>query len=291
MFAAQSFAILAALTWAIGDSSARVALRTSTPVTGTLTLALVSLAVWGPVAWATFDRGEIQIRGLLIFVVSGMTLGLARNLLNTSFGRIGLARSTTIVSSSPLIAVLAAAVFLGEGPSSLIYLGTLSIMSGIILLAWERRSAARTWSSVRHDFRFAALSALTYGITAVLRKAGVSLIPSLSLGLSTAAFGTLLLIAVCYPFLPRTERVQFSRNNFGYFLVSAFFSTLSHFAFFAALQRGPLFTVAPLVYTAPLFVLVFSWLWFRQAEGLSFRLAVGVVLICAGAALVAMSRG
>ena len=291
MFAAQSFAILAALTWAIGDSSARVALRTSTPVTGTLTLALVSLAVWGPVAWATFDRGDIQIRGLLIFLVSGVTLGLARNLLNMSFGRIGLARSTTIVSSSPLIAVLAAAVFLGEGPSSLIYLGTLSIMGGVILLAQERRSAARAWGEVRHDFLFAALSALTFGITAVLRKAGVSLIPSLSLGLSTAALGALGLIAVCYPFLPRTERVQFSRNNFGYFLVSAFFSTLSHFAFFAALQRGPLFTVAPLVYTSPLFVLVFSWVWFRQAEGLSFRLAVGVVLICAGAALVTMSQG
>ena len=291
MFAAQSFAILAALAWAIGDSSARVALRTSTPVTGTLTLGLVSLAVWGPVAWGAFDRGEIQVRGLLIFVVSGVTLGLARNLLNMSFGRIGLARSTTIVSSSPLIAVLVAAIFLGEAPSSLIYLGTLSIMGGIIFLAQERRSTARAWGAVRHDFLFAALSALAFGITAVLRKAGVSLVPSLSLGLSTAALGTLGLIAVCYPLLPRTERVQFSRKNFGYFLISAFFSTLSHFAFFAALQRGPLFTVAPLVYTSPLFVLVFSWLWFRQTEGLSFRLAVGVVLICAGAALVAMSQG
>ncbi len=291
MFAAQSFAILAALAWAIGDSSARVALRTSTPVTGTLTLGLVSLAVWGPVAWGAFDRGEIQVQGLLIFVVSGVTLGLARNLLNMSFGRIGLARSTTIESSSPLIAVLVAAVFLGEAPSSLIYLGTLSIMGGIIFLAQERRSTARAWGAVRHDFLFAALSALAFGITAVLRKAGVSLVPSLSLGLSTAALGTLGLIAVCYPLLPRTERVQFSRKNFGCFLISAFFSTLSHFAFFAALQRGPLFTVAPLVYTSPLFVLVFSWLWFRQAEGLSFRLAVGVVLICAGAALVAMSQG
>ena len=224
-------------------------------------------------------------------MVSGVTLGLARNLLNMSFGRIGLARSTTIVSSSPLIAVLVAAIFLGEAPSSLIYLGTLSIMGGIIFLAQERRSTARAWGAVRHDFLFAALSALAFGITAVLRKAGVSLVPSLSLGLSTAALGTLGLIAVCYPLLPRTERVQFSRKNFGYFLISAFFSTLSHFAFFAALQRGPLFTVAPLVYTSPLFVLVFSWLWFRQAEGLSFRLAAGVVLICAGAALVAMSQG
>ena len=112
-------------------------------------------------------------------------------------------------------------------------------------------------------------------------RRGSPSVPSLSLGLSTAALGTLGLIAVCYPLLPRTERVQFSRKNFGYFLISAFFSTLSHFAFFAALQRGPLFTVAPLVYTSPLFVLVFSWLWFRQAEGLSFRLAAGVVLICA----------
>ena len=89
--------------------------------------------------------GRYKIRGLLIFVVSGVTLGLARNLLNMSFGRIGLARSTTIVSSSPLIAVLVAAIFLGEAPSSLIYLGTLSIMGGIIFLAQERRSTARAW--------------------------------------------------------------------------------------------------------------------------------------------------
>ncbi|MFQ5912348.1 MAG: DMT family transporter [Nitrospinota bacterium] len=291
---AQVFSILTAIGFSAGDSSVRLALRTSTPITGILTLALLILLIYGPIAVATFPLKEIDSLGLLVFVAAGVASpGLAGTLYYMSFRRIGLSRSSTIGACAPLIMVLIAVVALGERPTPLVYLGTLLIMAGVAALAREQRSASRReprGKSVWHYFIFAVLAMLMFAVAAALRKVGLSMIPSLSVALSLAAIGTLLVVALWHPFLPQEDRVKISRHNIGYFLASGILSSSGHLAFFAALQRGPLSTVAPLVYTTPLFALAFSWLLFREVERLNSRLVAGALIVCAGAVLVTMSR-
>lgn len=295
LIAAQIFAILTALGFAAGDTAIRLALRTSTPMTGTLTLALVTLLIFAPIAVATFPLKEIGVQGFLLFVAAGVASpGLAGTLFYMSLRRIGLSRSATIASASPLITVIIAVTILGERPTFLVYFGTLLIMAGVISLAREQRSASRSEArgkSVWYYFIFAVLATLMFAAAAVLRKVGVAIIPSLSMALSLAAAGTLLVVAFWYPFLPPEDRIKISRENVWHFVANGVFASLGHLAFFAALQRGPLSAVAPLVYMTPLFAMAFSWFLFRELERLNLRLVAGALLICAGAALVTMSRG
>ncbi|MBI2880807.1 MAG: DMT family transporter [Candidatus Tectomicrobia bacterium] len=296
LWAAQIFSLLAALGLATGDAAARFGLRASTPITGILVLMVTTLVMYGPLAVATFRPEEMELRGLLILVAAGFAApGLAGTLHYMSFRRIGLSRSVAIVGSSPLITVIFAVVTLGERPNWLVYWGTVLIVAGVISLAREQRGAGSRGEAGRkpvwYYFVLPAVATLLFGAAATLRKVGISMIPNLSVALSASAIGGLLTIALWHPFLPREERVRLGRRNVGYFVANGVLVSLGHLAFFAALQRGPLSIVAPLVYTTPLFALAFSWLLFREVERLNTRLAASALLICVGAALVTLSRG
>jgi DME family drug/metabolite transporter len=292
---AQVFAVLSALAFTTGSLTSRYGLRTSTPLTSTLILGLVTLGIYGPIALATSPVLEYELKGLLLFVAAGaLSPGLARTLLNMSIQRVGLARSVTIINSAPLVTVVLAVAALGERPSPGVYLGTFLLVTGVMLLAEEQRAASKSdgrGKTVWYYFLYALVAGLFMGVAMAIRKLGIVLIPSLSTGLSMAAIGTLLILFLWYPFLPREERFKFSCQGVGWFLASAFFTSSAHLFFFVALQRGPLATVAPLSSTGPLFALGYSWLLLREVERLSIRLVAGAFLICAGAALISMSRG
>ncbi len=291
---ANLLALLTGFAFAAGDTAVHFALRTSTPITGILALSVVTLLIYGPVALATFPVSEIGWYAFLIFLAAGIASpGLAGTLLYMSFRRIGLSRSVTIISCAPLLTVIFAIVFFGESPTYLVFIGTLFIVLGVILLAQERQKGGMGQASGRsvwHSFIFAGLAVFMFALTAVLRKIGVMMVPSLSVGLSIAALGALLVAVVWNFFLPENDRIRIGSYDAKFLIASGVISSSGHLAFFAALQIGPLSTVAPLVYSAPLFAVFFSWIFFRKSERLNAPLIIGAILICAGAALVTMSR-
>jgi drug/metabolite transporter (DMT)-like permease len=295
LFTAQIFAVLSALAFSTGSLFSRYGLRTSTPLTSTLILGLVTLGIYGPIALAASPLSEYELRGLLILAAAGASSpGLARTLLHMSIRRVGLARSVTIINVAPLVTVVLAVAALGERPSPGVYLGTFVLVTGVMLLTEEQRTASKSDGSGKtlwYYFLYALLAGLALGVAMVIRKFGIAIVPSLSTGLSMAAIGAILVLFLWHPFLPREDRFKFSRQGVGCFLVSALFTSSAHLFFFAALQRGPVTMVAPLSSIVPLFTLGYSWLLLREVERLSFRLAAGAFLICAGAALISMSRG
>lgn len=295
LLTAQVLAILTAFGYASSSTAARFGMRTSNPITAILTLVWVTLLLYGPAAIHTLRTSSVDARGLLWLAAAGIAApGLAGTLHYMGIRQIGLSRSTSVVGSSPLVSVIIAVAALGENPSPLIYAGTLLIMAGITFLSHERKSASDAGNKRRafwSGFLYASGAAFMFGVAGVLRKAGITLIPFVSVGLCTAAIGALVAILLWNPFLPREDRIRYGRKNIGYFLVSATINSLSHFAYFNALKRAPISAVVPLAYTTPLFALAFSWLFFRKMERLNARVIVGAVLICGGAALVTLSQG
>ena len=277
------------------STAARFGMRTSNPITAILTLVWVTLLLYGPAAIHALQTASVDTRGLLWLAAAGMAApGLAGTLHYMGIRQIGLSRSTSIVGSSPLVSVIIAVAALDENPSPLIYAGTLLIMAGIMFLSHERKSASdaeKEGRSFWSGFLYASGAAFMFGVAGVLRKAGITLIPFVSVGLCTAAIGALVAILLWNPFLPREDRIRYGRKNIGYFLVSATINSLAHFAYFNALKRAPISAVVPLAYTTPLFALAFSWLFFRKMERLNARAIAGAVLVCGGAALVTLSRG
>jgi drug/metabolite transporter (DMT)-like permease len=294
LFLAQVLALFSALGFATADTATRFGMRTSTPLTATLTLAAVTLLLFGPIALASLDAEEVQVRGVLVFLAAGMASpGLASTFFYLSYRRIGLSRSSILVSSAPLFTVIVAVAALGERPSSLVYLGTIFIVAGVMLLAAEQGSApraerrgARLW----RDFIFAALATFAFAVSAVLRKVGVGVLPTLSVALCVSAVGCLTAVALLTPFFAPGDRIRFTRQSIGYLLAAGLCASLGHLAFFAGLKKGALSVVAPLSNTTPLFVLAFSWFLLREAEGLTLRVLLGAILICGGAAMVTLSR-
>ena len=166
-------------------------MRTSTPISGTLVQSLLTLLIYGPIALATTSLEEIDSRGLLVLFAAGIASpGLASTLYYMSFRRIGLSRSSIITSSSPLITVIVAVAALGEKPTFLVYFGTLLIVAGVVSLARERQTASGEGvqeKSVWYYCIFVVLATLMFGAAAVLRKAGLPMIPNLSVAMCMAS--------------------------------------------------------------------------------------------------------
>ncbi len=282
------------MVFAISNITMNYGLRTATPWTSTLVLALFTLGVFGPIAWATTSFGEIRVAGLWIFLIGGVASpGLARTLLTMSVRGIGLSRSVTITNAAPLFSVLIAVAALGERPTALVYLGTLLVVGGVSMLSYKPGAAARGEAGRKTAwpyFLMSVLSCVLLGVAFSLRKAGVSILPSLSLGLSATAVGALIVLGLWSPFLPPEERLRVSRRDFRHLISSALFTSLAQLSMFAAVQRGPVATVAPLISTTPIFTLALSWLLFREVERINLRLVAAVALVCAGTALVTMAR-
>ncbi len=295
LLTAQLLAILTAFGYASSSTAARFGMRTSNPITAILTLVWITLLLYSPAAIHALRTAPVDTRGILWLAAAGMAApGLAGTWHYMGIRQIGLSRSTSIVGSSPLFAVIIAVLVLGENARPLIYAGTLLIMAGITLLSHERKSASDAGNKRRpfwSGFLYASGAAFMFGVAGVLRKAGITLIPSVSVALCAAAIGALAAILLWNPFLPPEDRIRYGRKNIGYFLISATINSLAHFAYFNALKRAPISAVVPLAYTTPLFALVFSWLFFRKMEQLNARVIAGAVLVCGGAALVTLSRG
>jgi uncharacterized membrane protein len=294
LLAAPILSILSAMMFSIGNLFLGYGLRTSTPMVSTLTLAFVTLLIFGPVAVLTFRQEGFPLTGVLILVAAGVASpGVSRTLLSMSFGRIGLSRSVTISNAAPLVAVIFGVALLGERPTYLIYIGTVSIIVGVSCLTMEEAPAdpkKRLPRFAWHDYTVAFLAMVTLGLAGTLRKVGISALPSLSAALSLGALGSLLALAAWYPFLSEKDSsVKTSWRGMGYFLGSALFTCAAILGFFAALQRGSLSVVMPLICTVPLFTLVLSWLFLRKVERLNYRIALGALLVSCGAALVAIA--
>ncbi len=293
LLTAQLFALLTAFGYATSSAAVRFGMRTSSPLTAILTLVCVTLLSFGPAAVATVRSHELEIRGLLILAAAGVAApGLAGTFHYMGIRTIGLSRSTSIVGSSPLVAVLIGVAALGERPKPLSYLGTLLIVTGIVLLSQGRRAPSQDDKgglSFWRGFSFAAIAALMFGVAGILRKVGISVVPFLSVALCSAAIGALITIVLWLPFLSEEDRIHYGRENIGFFIAGSTINMLSHVTFFTALRMAPIYAVVPLAYTTPLWALGYSWVLFKDVEQANARLAAGAVLIVFGAAVVTVS--
>jgi DME family drug/metabolite transporter len=129
-----ALALGAALSWGFGAVFVRLALRDMSAALGTL-ISLVAGFLFTALLVAVFQLDaalSLSAEALLLFGIVGIfNFPLGRFLNYLSMSHIGVGRSTPILASSPLFAMVLAIIFIGESLNLAAIAGTALIMAGL----------------------------------------------------------------------------------------------------------------------------------------------------------------
>jgi uncharacterized membrane protein len=134
---AQLFALLTALAFATSNVSVKRGFRYSTPMTATV----VSLVIHTVILWiAVFVTGgipQVARAGVIAIVITSLLQPAIRQFHYSGIHKLGTSRAVTLRNSYPFLTVVAGIIFLGEPLTALGMIGTLLVVTGIILTSWR----------------------------------------------------------------------------------------------------------------------------------------------------------
>ena len=258
--------------------------------------------------------------GFGAFVLAGlMTTWLGRGTSFLAIRLLGPARQGAILVSAPLFAAVAGWIFLGEGITLVQALGGLVISIGLLALLRSRlrepgsdqisnvevadvaassgveivmTRATRLRSAIRHDeftrgFAVAVLAAVFFGSGFVVRKWGLSYLPSAVGGAFMGACTALSMIM-----LGAAVRARFRhliddnlREIPWWFVAGGCASTIALFLQFSAFDYLPAWVVSLLQGTQAEWTLLWTWLFLRDEEHIGKELVVSIALVVCGVAI------
>jgi len=248
-----------------------------------LVVALVAAAADGSLA--RFDIGEawpFLALGLLVPGISQVFFVLA-------IRDIGSSRTLILTATVPLIAAFAAILFLAEPFRPALVLGTLLVVSGGIVLGWER-TRPEDWRSV--GILWALGGVALYATRDVVSRwisesREVPPLVAAACLLLGASLMVLLLLAILRR--PRPLAVQLG-SGARYFLLSGLAMGAAYCLLLSAFARGKVTIVSPLNSTYALWGVLIAAVVMRQSEAITRRVVLAALLIVAGAAVIAATH-
>jgi drug/metabolite transporter (DMT)-like permease len=231
-------------------------------------------------------RGEgWNATAFAIFATVGVVFPAVVTLLNFASNRIaGPTIAGTLSSTTPLFAALVAIVVLGEPPTIAAATGTAAIVLGVIAFTWRGENGARSLTAVAILLPLAG-AAIRGGAQAAV-KAGLALWPEAFVAVLVGySVSCATIFAASRTLVPRSA-APLDRRGFLWFVAVGACNGAGMLAMYAALGRGQVSVVSPLVATYPLFTLALSALFLRD-EKFGPRVLLGVALTVAGVIVLA----
>lgn len=245
-------------------------------------LGFVIAAALALVAGSEFDADELWPFLLLGAFVPGLSQLIVVHAVRAA----GASRAGILFGMAPIFSALIAIVAFGEPLRWPLVAGTLLVVAGGVVLAWEGERPA--------DYRAygAALAvgvAVAFGVRDNVARAvsgdvsaePLAQVTALMLGAAIVLGANLLRQPAALPRL---------RAALGPFASSAVLTALGQVSLFEALARARVTVVAPLTGTGVLWTVVFSAIFLGRTELVGRRLVVVALLVVAGGALVGATR-
>jgi drug/metabolite transporter (DMT)-like permease len=261
----------------------RIALRSGAdPEAGSLATTVVACLVCIAIAAMLGEWSRVPWSETWPFFVAGtVTPGISQMLFTRAVDMIGPSRTAILVGISPVLSAAIAIALLDEPLRGALVAGTVLVVAGGVMLAWERGPGAldslgaglailaAVLFSARDNFvRWAERGNDVPGVAAAACSLAAA---TVVIGLVVAARGRAgtRLRAAAQPFL-----VSGVLYGGGYaFLLSAF-------------DRGRVTVVSPLYATESLWAVLVSALVLRRADPIGIRLLAAALLVVAGGALI-----
>jgi drug/metabolite transporter (DMT)-like permease len=224
-----------------------------------------------------------------VFLLGGVVgSSMGRLVLYVGIDRVGASVNTAVVNTRPLFATILAVALLGESLSIWIGVGTLTIAAGVVLLSLSRGGDIRGWHT--YELGFPLLAAVAYAAGNVIRRYGFTTTEADVLSAFVLNEFAAMGILVVYTLLTRgPELFSASRGTYAYFAGGGVLSSFGLLFTFLALSRGAVVIVDPLVGTAPLFAVLFTYLLLKNIERITRGVVLGAVFVIIGAVFIALA--
>jgi uncharacterized membrane protein len=281
---AEYFAFQTALCFSVAHIFVRRGLVHSNALTGSLISLGTSTVIFWLLVVTLIPLSALRTPAIGFFIAGGIFApAIGQTLGYIGMERIGVARSSPIVNTSPIFSSILAVVFLGELWTVQNIIGTCLVILGVIVLS-SRNAAEGEWRF--KDAIYPVLAAVAFGISTTFRKTGLTAIPEPLLA-AAVTLGTAFLVLLMIIQLRggRTE-LKFNRQSGGWLFAAALINTGAILSFFFALNVGKVVRVEPLVACNPLLTILWAGIFLRQIERLSGRIILGALITVAGTVLV-----
>ena len=275
------WALCAAVFFGLALVLAQFGLRSISPTHGALlTLPSMTALLWA-LAIVFLDWRGAELVGVGSFIAAGVLFpGIVTVLTHEANRRMGPTVAGALGNLAPLFAVPAAAILLGELPRPLQAFGILTIVVGIVLLSFTRRSSLATswpfWVVVL-PIGAAAIRGLSQSVIKLMHW------PS-PFGAVLLTYTASCLVVTAIVLLRGDWPSGFRREGVLWFGGVGLANGAAMVSLYQALDRGPVILVAPLVATYPLVTLALSAVIFR-APRRDPILVAGVLLTVIGVAM------
>jgi drug/metabolite transporter (DMT)-like permease len=289
------FALLSSAFLGTAVVIANVGLRHLDPARGALvSIPSTTLLLW-LLAPFLLRGGSWNATAFGIFAVVGLIFPALVTVLNFVSNRIaGPNVAGTLSGTTPLFAVLGAMVFLGEPLTAAVAAGTAAIVLGVVVLGARGAGPPRAWSAwvlllplTGAAIRGGAQAAVKGGL-ALWPDPFVAVLVGYSVSCAMIFAANRALVSRASAAAPR-KGTLINRRGVLWFVAVGACNGAGMLAMYAALTRGQVSVVSPLVATYPLFTLALSALFLR-AEKPGPRVLLGVAVTVAGAVVLALAR-
>lgn len=283
---AVGLAIVAALFFATSSTLVRARVRSAGPLVAlALSLAVNVVVLWA-IAFAFFDV-TVDLWRWRYFVAAGALAPVLGRFFNyAGIDALGVNISSPITFANPVVSMAVAIAFLGERISVLGLAGGLIVVAGGSVIA-----SAKGDGTVDFEKKYLVLpvlAAVFYGTSHVFRKLGIDLVSSPVVAAAVTASTSLVLLTGYFVVRPEKRSFDVGREEALFFALAGLATSIAIPVFYLALQVGSVVIVTPLLNTTPLFILAFSFLFFRGGELFTPRVTGGTVAVVVGVTLLSV---
>lgn len=282
------FSFQAALCFSIAHIFIRRGLVGSNAMTGSF----ISLSMSAAILWLLLPFfapvSALWTPVSLVFVLAGIFApGIGRTLSYVGIEKIGVARSVPIANSSPIFASVFAVLFLAEAWVLQNIVGTLLVISGVIILS-VAKPAQGEWRKL--DIIYPLVGAMAFGASAIMRKAGLGYVDIPVMAAAVTAGSAALFSLALLQFRGGKEVFKLTRRSAAWLFTAGLVNTAAMLSVFYALSHGKVVIVEPLVSSNPVLTLLLTAIFLRDLEALNLRLILGALLTVTGTILVVLVR-